>query len=323
MAACERLGLDAAAMLRSAGLTRDQVDDPDGRIPGEAVGALWQEALVRSQDADLPLRVAQAVPFGAYRVIDFLAASAATVGEGLTRVARYFPLINSAIELRIIHAPDLVRVVLIDPRNPAGVPRPYAEYALAVTVLHCRRAAGVEWPLAEVGFAFPRPASSATHERVFGCPVFFSRSDTELALSGRVWNSPSASASSELLRVLEQHADVMVSTLRHAEPVKQRVVRVLTEELRGADPSLANVARRLGLSERTLQRRLRDEGSSFADVLDETRKHVAGQYMQKKGFALTEIAYLLGFSEQSAFSRAFQRWHGLPPSRYLRGSDSV
>lgn len=318
LAACDQLGLDTAAMLKAVGLLRANVEDPDGRIPGQAVAALWQDALARSGNEDLPLRVAEAVPFGAYRVIDFLAASAPTVGEGLARVARYFPLINSAVGLHIAHGADLIRVGLRDGRNPAGVPRPYAEFVLAVTVLHCRRASGVDWPLHEVHFGFPKPARTALHEKVFGCPVSFLAAETALILRADVWNAPSASASSDLLRVLEQHAEGMVSGLRQGSGLKRRVMQLLHEELRGADPSLANIARRLAMSARTVQRRLHAEGSSFADVLDETRKQLAAQYLDENAFALTEIAHLLGFSEQSAFTRAFQRWYGMAPSRFRR-----
>src|SRR5574339_413198 len=97
LAALDRLGFGKDELLAAAGLTAAQVADPDGRLPGESVAALWQTALRRSGDPGLGLRVALSVPFGAYRVIDFLGASAATVGEGLLRVARYFPIINSKL----------------------------------------------------------------------------------------------------------------------------------------------------------------------------------------------------------------------------------
>src|SRR5688572_4061308 len=92
--ACVRLGIDVEAMLAAAQLDRSTVYDADARIPGEKVVALWREAYERSGDPHLALHAAEALPFGAYKVIDFLAGSSTSVGEGLTRVARYFPLIN-------------------------------------------------------------------------------------------------------------------------------------------------------------------------------------------------------------------------------------
>src|SRR5690348_355717 len=104
--------MDVAGLLADAGLTEAEVEQPEGRLRGEAVSTLWRLALARSPDPLLALRAAVAVPFGAYRVIDFLAASSPTVGASIARVARYFPLINSALELRITEHRDEVRVEL-------------------------------------------------------------------------------------------------------------------------------------------------------------------------------------------------------------------
>lgn len=319
LAACERLGLDTAALLEAAGLTAAQVQDPEGRIPGAAVRTLWLAAQARSADPGLGVRAAQAVPFGAYRVIDFLAASAPTVGEGLVRVARYFPLINSGVELQLHADAAERRVALVSPGAIGGLPGAYVEYALAVTYLHCRRASGFDWPLLRVDLAGAAPSSTAEHVQVFGCPVRFGRPHDQLVIAARTWDLPSHNASTDLLRTLEEHAQRVLAALR-AEELEARVIRILVEELRGGDPSLDHVARRVGLSPRTLQRRLQLEGVSFADVLDRTRRDFADCYVKEATLALTEIAYLLGFSEQSAFTRAFQRWYGVSPSRYREGA---
>jgi AraC-like DNA-binding protein len=316
LASAGRLGLDRAALLAAAGLAEAQVADVDGRLPGEAVAALWQAALDQSGNPGLGLEVALDVPFGLYRVIDFLAASAATVGEGLVRVARYFPLVNSALAWTISEAPPLMRMALSHPTIPGRLPRPYAEYALAVTILHCRRASGFDWPLEAVSFEFAAPPSSAAHERAFGCPVRFGQARSELVLARATWDLPSQAASSELLRMLEAHADRMIEGLRPTGLTVAEVARLVGEELQGGEPTLPRIARRLGMSPRTLQRRLELEATSFADILDQTRRHYAEAYIRDRGLALTEIAYLLGFSEQSAFTRAFSRWYGMPPGAY-------
>lgn len=315
LAACERLGIDVAALLADAGLTAAQVADPDGRLPGAAVASLWQAALRHSGDPGLGLRVALAVPFGAYRIIDFLAASAPTVGEALSRVARYFPIINSALAWEIVDEGAQLRVSLVHPTIP-GLPRPYAEYAVAVTILHCRRASGFDWPMIEVGFAFDAPPEEHAHEAAFGCPVRFGRARSELVIARATWDRPCQAPSSELLRTLEEHADRMITSLRADNVTSVQVARLVTEELQGGAPSLAQIARRMAMSPRTLQRRLELEETTFADVLDQTRRHIAQAYMKDRGLALTEIAYLLGFSEPSAFTRAFQRWYGTAPSQY-------
>lgn len=316
LAACGPIGLDAEVLLRAAGLTAAQVEDPDARLPIAAVSALWSAALKESGDPGLGLRVALAVPFGAYRVIDFLAASAPTVGEGLVRVARYFPLINSALAWEITDDGSAKRLALTHPTIPGRLPRPYAEYAVAVTILHCRRASGFDWPLIEVCFAFDAPPSSDAHVRAFGCPARFGGTRSEFVIERSTWDTPSRAPSTELLRTLEDHAARMVESLEAKSVVQAQVARLIIEELEGGDPSLPKIARRMALSPRTLQRRLELEGSSFGDVLDRTRRELSEAYMKQRDLALTEIAYLLGFSEQSAFTRAFQRWYGVAPSQY-------
>lgn len=314
--ACEHLGVDTAALLRDVGLPDAAVHAPEGRLPADAVALLWQRALQKSGDRDIGLRAALAVPFGSYRVIDFLAASAPTVGEGLTRVARYFPLINSVLRWDVADGSNEVRMALTHVDPARDLPRPYAEYALTVTVRHCRAANGFDWPLREVCLAFPAPDSAAAHEAALGCPVRFAQPRHELVIDRATWDLPSRAASSELLRTLEQHADRLIASLQIDTQVQAQVARWLAEELRGGDPTLARIARRMAMSERTLQRKLSGEGTSFADVLDRTRRSCAEVYVRAPELPLTEVAYLLGFSEPSAFSRAFQRWYGVPPSHY-------
>lgn len=308
---CEELGLDRQALLDAAGLTMAAVEDPDGRLTVEQVARLWKAALDTSDDPSLGLRMALAVPFGAYRVIDFLAASAPTVGEGIMRMARYFPLVNAALAWDISHDGPLVRVTLEQPGAPEGLPR-----SLIVTVLHLRHAAGVRWPLVDVTCTFPAPPDTRGYEAALGCPVRFGQPRNAFVMTRATWELPSGAASCELHKTLEGHAARMLASLDATRVTSTRVAELIVEELEGGDPSLARIARRMALSPRTLQRRLADEQTTFADVLDETRRHVAQAYVKDRGLALTEVAYLLGFSEQSAFSRAFQRWWGMPPSQF-------
>lgn len=317
LAACEQLGFDRQVLLSAAHLTAAEVDDPDGRLGITNVSALWQAALELSGDPGLGLRIAVAVPFGAYRVIDFLAASAPTVGEGLAKVARYFPLINGALAWSISHEASSVRMTLDHPGVPSPLPRAYAEYALAVTVLHCRHANGFAWPVAFASFAFPVPPDPRAYEDALGCPVRFGQRVNAFTVTHATWAMPSRASSTELLRTLEAHADKMLASLDTTRVTSTRVAKLIVEELEGGEPSLAKVSRRMALSPRTLQRRLSEEQTTFADVLDQTRRHMAQAYINDRALALTEVAYLLGFSEHSAFSRACQRWFGQPP-RQLR-----
>jgi len=316
--ACAALGLDTTALLAAAGLVRSELDDPDARIPGEKVMALWREAYARAGDPDLALHAVEALPFGAYTVIDFLARTSTTIGAALERIARYFPLINSIVELPIEVAGDHVRLDVTDRRGPAALPREYAEYTLAAVCLRTRIAAGLEFPLVRVDFAYAAPLDSREHARIFGCPVRFGADRSGLVLERRVWDTPLQRGDSGLAAVLERHAQMLLAALPQVSDAVGQVRAAIYDELKGGDPSLDHVARRLGCSRRSLQRRLADQGLTYAVVLDEVRSTTARAYLGQRDLSIAEVGYLLGFSEQSSFTRAFRRWTGTTPAEYRR-----
>jgi AraC-like DNA-binding protein len=317
--ACDALGIDADALLAAAGLTRARVCDPDARIPVETMSALWREAYARANDPDLALHAAEALPFGAYAVIDFLARTSTSIGGALERVSRYFPLINSVVELPITIGTQ-VCVDMLDRRGPGKLPRAYAEYTLAAVVLRTRIAAGIDYPLVRVDLAHEAPVDQSAHVRIFRCPVHFAAERTGFVLARSVWDTPIDRGDSGLAAVLERHAQMLIAQLpRVSEPVG-RVRATIQAQLKGGDPSLANVARSLGTSSRSLQRMLAAEQLTYARVLDDVRSTMARAYLSERVLSIAEVAYLLGFSEQSSFTRAFKRWTGASPAEFRRSS---
>lgn len=318
--ACDAIGIDSEAVLAAAGLTRAEVSDPDARISVENMTALWREAYARAGDPDLALHAVEALPFGAYAVIDFLARTSVTIGSALERISRYFPLINTVVALPITRAGDRVQLDMIDRRGPNKLPRAYAEYTLAAVVLRTRIAAGIEFPLMGVDFAYEAPADHREHVRLFGCPVRFAAERTGVTIAAAVWDTPVQRSDSGLAAVLERHAQMMMAQLPRASDAIERVRVAIQGELKGGDPSLENVARKLGTSRRSMQRRLADEGLTYGEVLDDVRSTMARAYLGQRELSIAEVAYLLGFSEQSSFTRAFRRWTGLAPAEFRRST---
>ncbi len=312
--ACERLGVEAEEMLRTAGIDRRTLDDPDARLPNRAVGALWAKAYELSGDPALALHVAEACPLGAYKVIDYMASSARTVGEAFRYATRYFKLINTAVRLSIDESGDPVTFDLVgESGDPADVTRPYVEYCLAVFVLHVRGGTGVLFPVRSVTFVHPRPPDLGEHERIFGCPVRFEAEHNRLVVDRVAWETPTTGAQPGVLGVLSEHAELLLAKLPRGPDLIERARRAISSQLRGGDPSLESVARELGMSERSLQRHLRELGYTYAAVADEVREGMARVYLQQPDIALAEVGYLLGFADQSAFHRVFKRWTGSTP----------
>ena len=321
--ACHRLGVDTDTLLRSVGVSRATLEDPDARLEASKVGALWSKAYELSGDPVLSLHAAEACPLGAYKVIDFMASNAATVAEAFRYSARYFPIINTAVRLPIDESGDPVTVDVVDESGPTGVSRPYAEYCFAAFVLHCRAATGVSFPLRRVTFVHRTPPDIREHERVFGCPVRFEAEHNRLSIDREAWETRAAGSQPGVLQVLTEHADHLLEKLPRGPDLVERTRRAIGERLRGGDSSLEGVARELATSARSLQRHLRDLGYSYQALADEVRAATARLYLEQPDVAIAEVAYLLGFSDQSTFNRAFKRWTGSSPARsraLLRGA---
>jgi AraC-like DNA-binding protein len=263
----------------------------------------------------LSLHAAEACPLGAYKVIDFMATSAGTVGEAFRCGSRYFPLINTAVRLPIDESGDPVTFDVVDETGPAGVSRPYAEYCLAAFLLHVRGGTGVRFPLRQVEFVHHPPADISEHERLFGCPVRFEAGHNRMWIARSVWDTPTTGGHPGVLQVLTEHAEMLVQKLPRGPDLVERTRRALGECLRGRDSSLESVARALGMSGRSLQRHLQELGYSYNTLADEVRAATAHMYLEQPDIAIAEIAYLLGFADPSTFHRAFKRWTGHTPAR--------
>jgi AraC-like DNA-binding protein len=316
--ACRRLGLDTSAILAAAALDPARVEDPDARIPVPQMAILWRKAYELSNDPDLAMHAIEVLPPGAYRVIDFLSHHAPSVGASLTKVSEYFPLINSVVRLPLKIGEREVAMKVEAPANPAVMTRPYAEYTMAAIFLRTRTITREPYRLARVEFSHPRPASTREHERIFGCPVLFGAPACCLVLTRATWEMPCVAIDPTLYDILDSHARILLGRLPDDQSLAGRVREAIGEELRGGDPRLATIARRLGMSGRTLQRRLGEFDIVFNDLVDQLRFAAARSYLAQRDIAATEVAYLLGFRAQSSFNRAFKRWSGQTPSEYRR-----
>ena len=200
------------------------------------------------------------------------------------------------------------------PGSPA-VSRPYAEYTFAACYLRTRHAVGDFDPI-RVEFTHSRPDDTSEHERIFRAPVHFECERLQLVFSRAVWEQPNnTKPNPDLCAVLEEHAKSLLADLPSAGLVGEARETTMAQR-RGGTPTLEHVAQQLGMSGRTLQRRLKQEGTTFAKLLDDLRSGMARAYLADSQISLCEVSYLLGFSEQSAFNRAFKRWMGLTPLQF-------
>jgi AraC-like DNA-binding protein len=192
------------------------------------------------------------------------------------------------------------------------------EYAFASLMLTGRSASGRTHAPHMVEFAFEEPADTSEQTRVFQCPIRWGATRTAIAFSAGQLDTPLAHANPALSATLHRHAEQLLAGMSSSRTFASRVREHVVAALQTAEPTAEDVARGLKMSERTLRRRLQEDGTSFTDLVSDVRRELSLSYLNDQRLSLTEIAFLLGFSNVSAFHRAFRRWTGVTPSEHRR-----
>lgn len=319
LAGLAAIGLDVAAIREAAGIPPEVDTDPDLFVPNESIAMMWLAAGSQYDRPHLGLAAGRAVPFGAYEVIDYLVSSAPSIGEGMVEMARYFALIHTGITFDIRDAGEAVVVDLQMDKPIASLPPIPIEFTWAVVVTRFREVGNRAFMPAELSLPYT-PMDASAFDFVAKRTVM--RPDASQLTVGRaMWELPHERRDDRLRSVLERHARDLFEALPAAESsLLGDVKRAIATELRGGNPSIETVAPCLGMSARTLQRRLKDEGHAYQQIVDDVREGLARGYLRSSRLTIAEVAYMLGYSEPSAFNRAFKRWTGTTPSRFRGGS---
>lgn len=314
--AAGRRGVEAQELLAPHGLTAVDLEDPDQRLPAQTVGAIWAAAVAASGEPELPVLAAVELPFRRYRVLDYLAGSAATVGQALELVARYFGIVNDAVRLPIVPQDDGGASLGIARTDGGTLPAPYVDYALAACVF--RMSMVSEGPVAPiVHLRRPAPRDRRGHEAAFGPDLHFDADVDVAVFPVGLWRRPTRAPDPVLRDLLEANAQATVAALAPADPLADLRDAGLAA-MRTGRTDLPYVARRLGTSTRTLQRRLAAHGTSWRELLEDLRFDAARAYLRDPALSVDDVAVLLGYAEASTFHRAFRRWSGATPGAWRR-----
>jgi AraC-like DNA-binding protein len=316
LAYCEHACLDSDRIVREAGLTAELQGNPDAHLTRESRVALWRAALSVSGDPDLHLHVAERAPFGAFRVADFVCATAPCLSVAFQKLAQLLSSFDLGTTCTWIETEERACLSVSGREGAGPLGRYEAEYVLAVCYLRARFATDLEFTPLGLELSTPPPSDTREVERLFGCTVRYECPSTRLWLRTADLQRENPRADPELLEILEQRFAQTRTAASPLDPILARLEQLVTEAMGCDVPQLHKAARRLGLSPRTLQRRLRASGTSFSDLVEQVRERHARQLLKQSERSLTDISDELGFSEQSAFNRAFKRWTGTTPSQF-------
>lgn len=172
----------------------------------------------------------------------------------------------------------------------------------------------------EVSFSHEAPEDLSMHELHFRCPVRYSAGSDGLEISDEVLRAGNRLGDARISEFFDSHLDRELEKFAGGAQLEREVCSHIANALSEGTPKVADIARRMGLSGRTLQRRLAAEGRVFQDLVDGARRDLADKLLRRTDFALAEIAFLTGYSEQSTFTRAFKRWHGQTPASFRRAA---
>jgi AraC-like DNA-binding protein len=314
VAALRSRGVDADALLREVGLSVTALSDPNRRYPIKVTTRLWRLSVQATGDAAFGIEVARHTTYQTFHALGFSLATSATLREALERVVRFFGIVTNAADMKLRDDPSGARFT-VHLRESADPADEAVDAFVAAAVRLCRTLAGRTFSPLAVELRRPPPENPAPFSRYFRVPVTFGARLDALLLEPVALDARLLTANPEIARANDTVVEAHLARLETSR-VAPRVRQAVEERLPQGEPEPEPVARLLGLSLRSLQRKLAEEGTSFAALLDETRKSLAQSYLDEGRYSVSEITYLLGFSGVSGFSRAFKRWTGESPSAY-------
>ena len=296
-------------------LTPELVADDEARISPAQFCVAWAE-LVRLTKPDIALAIADAIPPGAFGIVEYVCRTAPTVRAALLQWVRYLNLLDDAVVVGLAVEGDraCLRVEVESEAPAAGA----HELCFALVAQRVRQLSAQPFRITAVEFVH-RTGDPAAYRAWFDAPVVFGAPVNQLVFPAAVLDANLISSDPALLAILTRAADEL-QTRAPADPSLQaQVARVLRDSLRADEGHVEAVAKRLGLTPRSLQRRLKDEATSFNAVREQVRRDLTERYLADK-LSISEISFLLGFSEPSAFFRAFKRWTGMTPIEARRAA---
>jgi len=307
-------------ILHELGLERSVLTNPEGFISASIFARFLELASQATADDCLGLHFGERYNPKNIGPVIYVTLNSPTIGAAFENVERYLTLHNEAAKwfTTIDGERAYLRYELVD----LGIetPRQFHEASMAVALTTLRMMAGSHWAPQEIHFTHESPLRTSEHARLFAAPARFGCETNAFVVDREFLERQVPAADPRLYKILRRYLDRVLSEMPREDNFLASMRKAIAEEMRDGDPKLARVAKQLATSPRTLQRRIKEHGFNYKQLTDDTRRRFAMKYLKDRNHTLTQIAFLLGYSEVSAFNRAFKRWTGSTPLKYRKES---
>lgn len=302
------LGLDHHQVLAQIG---ELPSEPDALVPVQKYLKMWSSAQALYGRPGFPTALAMAIPFGAFGAIDYLTASADTVAGFVESLILHLSMVSNDTQLEHEILNDGTHALTV--RGVGEFPPEASEFTLAMVINRLRYLTGSKFPLLRIGLPNTRPEADPIRETLLDAPIVYDYPIASMSFDASGWKLPMLRADPHLHATLKRIAEQLHLT-RQGDSDLERALRLRLRDALAkqyADPE--RLALLLGMSERTLQRRLAELGRSYSSVIEDFRREEAARLLCDPDLTLVRVANLLGYAEQTSFIRAFRRWTGTTP----------
>ena len=311
-------GMRRDALVEAAGLDGVDLADPEARVPLSLQVALLHLIAKGVSDPGFGVRAGATLDIRETGVLGYIMSYSATLGDALQRLVRYSRVLTEAFELSVAASHDRVAVSL---SHAVGAELPFGiDYRLAGVLAACRQITGVQLVPSDVTFTYAQPSTTLEHRRFFQCRLGFGQALSSIAFWRRDLDLPIAKANEALAGYLREYADRVLGSIVSGASLIERVRSAIWNAMGSGRPTLSRIAEDVALPERTLQRRLAEEGTSLHAEIESVRKSMALATLRDERMSVEEVAFILGYTEPSTFFRSFRRWTGMTPHGYRRSA---
>ena len=306
--------LDPAPLLESSGINPAAVADPNKRIPFDRVETFYESVADLIPDPSFGLKTAEFWHPTQMGALGYAWMTSDSLRSAFERLTRFIKVVNSVSMIELEETRDGLSLIINHTGN-AAVHSFRIDGAMGMLLAMVQLNAGRSFHPQLLTITHLEPVDAGPFYSLFQCPIQFGTESNRFTISAADADAPRSCSNTQLALL---HDQILVKYLADLEKenVVERTKASIIDNLPSGNISDAIVAQSLQMSERTLQRRLREFGTTFKSILNEVRVDLANSYIRDSRLTLTEISYMLGFAEISTFSRAFKRWTGQPPSAF-------